>query len=303
MRIRHALLAITAMVMATVAAEEGADNPVVVITTSHGDIVCELFADQAPETVKNFVALAEGTKAWTDPASDEKRQEPFYDGLTFHRIIKGFMIQGGCPLGSGEGGPGYNFADEINPKHLKIDSQKLFPDGFAGQAHPIGAQIVHHMQMAWLRHHMQQAGAGPQTGQEELQQLQQQAIQALHAMIQEQGPEGSIRVMGQDPDQLLNMTVMDVNKAQGYEYNEDLPPSSPPVRGSLAMANVGPNTNGSQFFINLADTPHLTGRHTVFGKVIDGMDVVDAIGEVQVDSPQQGRPQEPVTIVRIRQRQ
>ena len=303
MRIRHCLVAMMVTVVAAVAAQESTDNPVVVIATNHGEIVCELFADQAPETVKNFIALAEGDKAWTDPASDEERQEPFYDGLTFHRVLKGFMIQGGCPLGNGNGGPGFTFADEINPENMKLENANLFPEGFEGRPHPIGGQIVQHMQTAWLRQHMMQAGAGPESGQEELQQLQMQAIQALQTMVEEQGPEGFIRALGQNPDELLQMTVMDINKAQGFEYNDELPPSSVPVRGSLAMANSGPDTNGSQFFINLADTPHLNGRHTVFGQVIEGMEVVDAIGAVAVNNEREGRPQEAVTITRIRQRQ
>lgn len=122
--------------------------------TEKGDIVFELYADKAPVTVNNFVFLS---------------REGFYDGTTFHRVIKGFMAQGGDPTGTGMGGPGYKFKDEFNPS---------------------------------LRH------SGP---------------------------------------------------------------------GILSMANAGPNTNGSQFFITHAPTPHLDNRHAVFGKVIDGMDVVLAI--------------------------
>ena len=83
--------------------------------TNHGDIVVTLFADQAPKTVANFVGLATGTKEYTDPKTGAPTTGNFYDGLTFHRVIDGFMIQGGCPLGTGTGGPGYNFDDEIHP--------------------------------------------------------------------------------------------------------------------------------------------------------------------------------------------
>jgi len=83
--------------------------------TNHGDIVVTLFADQAPKTVANFVGLATGTKEYTDPQTGAPTSGNFYDGLTFHRVIDGFIIQGGCPLGTGTGGPGYNFDDEIHP--------------------------------------------------------------------------------------------------------------------------------------------------------------------------------------------
>jgi peptidyl-prolyl cis-trans isomerase A (cyclophilin A) len=84
--------------------------------TNHGDIKVQLFEDHAPKTVRNFVGLATGEQPWQDPRSGAERTEPFYDGLTFHRVIPGFMIQGGCPVGDGRGGPGYTFDDEIHPE-------------------------------------------------------------------------------------------------------------------------------------------------------------------------------------------
>lgn len=86
-----------------------------ILHTSAGDITIELFPDQAPKTVRNFVGLATGSGQWTDPRSGKPSNAPFYDGLVFHRVIPNFMIQGGCPLGTGTGGPGYTFDDEINP--------------------------------------------------------------------------------------------------------------------------------------------------------------------------------------------
>ena len=144
--------------------------------TSVGKFTAELYADKTPKTVANFVGLADGSKDWTHPGTkDKKKGVPYYDGIVFHRVIEGFMIQGGDPLGKGFGGPGYNFEDEFHPS---------------------------------LRH-----------------------------------------------DAL----------------------------GILSMANAGPNTNGSQFFITLGPTPHLDRRHSVFGKVIDGLDVVKAIGQAKTD--------------------
>jgi peptidyl-prolyl cis-trans isomerase A (cyclophilin A) len=158
-------------------------------STSHGAFTIRLFEKDAPKTVANFVGLAEGTQKWTDPKTGASVERPFYDGLVFHRIIDGFMIQGGDPLGNGTGGPGYKFGDEFHPQ---------------------------------LRH----------------------------------------------------------DKA-----------------GILSMANAGPNTNGSQFFITLAPTPHLDNRHSVFGEVVEGLDVVRRIGSVATG--RQDRPVEPVTIDRV----
>ena len=154
--------------------------------TSEGNFKVRLFDEQVPKTVANFVGLAEGTKEWKDPATHEKKKTPFYDGVIFHRIIEGFMIQGGDRLGQGTGGPGYQFEDEFHPS---------------------------------LKH----------------------------------------------------------DKA-----------------GILSMANSGPNTNGSQFFITLGPTPHLDRRHSVFGEVVEGMDVVKKIGSVKT-----GRQDRPVTDVAI----
>src|SRR5216117_1199593 len=145
--------------------------------TSAGDIRIELFGNHAPKTVKNFVDLATGAVEWKHPGTAAKTSEPLYNGTIFHRVIAGFMIQGGDPLGQGTGGPGYNFGDEFSAK---------------------------------LRH----------------------------------------------------------SKA-----------------GILSMANRGPNTNGGQFFITLADTPWLNDKHSVFGEVIDGMDVVKKIGSTATSKP------------------
>jgi cyclophilin family peptidyl-prolyl cis-trans isomerase len=143
------------------------------MTTNHGDIVIELFDDDAPKTVENFRTLA---------------GKGFYDGLTFHRIIRDFMIQGGCPQGTGTGGPGYTFEDEINDHKV--------------------------------------------------------------------------------------------------------------VRGALAMANAGPDTNGSQFFIVTTDAaPWLDGKHTVFGRVTSGLDVVDTLEALPTDG--RDRPQHPATIEKL----
>ena len=154
--------------------------------TSEGNFTVRLNEEEAPNTVANFVGLAEGTKEWTDPKTGQKVKKPYYEGLIFHRVIDGFMIQGGDPLGVGSGGPGYRFEDEFSPK---------------------------------LRHSKE---------------------------------------------------------------------------GILSMANAGANTNGGQFFITLAPTPHLDNHHSVFGEVVEGMDVVRKIGKVKTGV--NDKPVTPVTM-------
>ena len=163
-------------------------------TTSEGNFTVRLFDQEAPKTVENFVGLADGTKEWTDPRTNRKVKQPYYNGIVFHRVIDGFMIQGGDPLGQGIGGPGYTFADEFHPK---------------------------------LRH----------------------------------------------------------NKA-----------------GLLSMANRGPNTNGGQFFITLGPTPHLDDRHSIFGEVVDGMDVVRTIGSTKTDANDRPLKEVVITSVKIERR-
>jgi len=170
-----------------------------VIRTSMGDIEVELYKKDAPKTTENFAKLAE---------------KGYYDNLTWHRVIKGFMIQGGDPSGDGTGGPGYSFADEINPTNLGLTEQQISD-----------------------------------------------------------------------------------NIAAGYTYNYALKSHKVEV-GSLAMANSGPNTNGSQFFIvTEQNQPSLDGKYTVFGKVIKGQNVAVAISQVETDD--KDKPVTPVNIISI----
>ena len=164
-----------------------------VLETTMGEIRLELHAEQAPRTVASFVGLAEGTREWTDPASGEPRtQTPLFDRVLFHRVINGYIIQTGDPLGSGTGGPGYSFPDEF--------TDSLSHDG----------------------------------------------------------------------------------------------------AGVVSMANSGPDTNGSQFFITLAEATHLDYKHTIFGHVVGGMDVVEAIGAVPTGSRIKNRPDQDVLLRRVR---
>lgn len=250
-------------------ADEPTPDPHCMIKTNHGDIVVRLFAEDAPKTVENFLGLAEGTKVFIDPTTSNKVRKAYYNGLTFHRVIKGFMIQGGCPLGNGEGGPGYQFEDEINADALGLDKMKVLNE--EGQPHPwLAVRSQEDFNNRVLLPLFRAMGI---TSNEELAERQEEVNQRVHAM-----------------------TLKDAYVNLGYQYDDTLK-SHPPKRGFVAMANSGPNTNGSQFFINLVDTPWLTGKHTVFGRVVKGMDVVDRIGEEPVTSAH--LPVDPVRIISI----
>jgi peptidyl-prolyl cis-trans isomerase A (cyclophilin A) len=245
-------------------------NPVAVIKTSHGEISVELLAREAPLTVGNFLGLVDGTKEFKDPKTGEMVKRPFYDGLTFHRVIDGFMIQGGCPLGTGSGSPGYKFKDEINGKSLGLDKEKAFAKG-----------VPH----KWLLIKNQA-------------QFNQQIVRPLLLRMGIKDNETLQKRMPEVRQKMEALTLLGVYTNMGYLYDESLS-SSPMKRGMLAMANSGPNTNGSQFFINTVDNPYLNGKHTVFGRVVEGMETVDRITKVDVRMPA-ATPKEPVTIVSIR---
>ena len=172
------------------AATTAPTQPTAIIQTTAGNITCTLFPDKAPLTVANFIGLATGTKAWKDPKTGKMMHTPLYDGTIFHRVIPNFMIQGGDPIGTGSGDPGYSFKDE---------------------------------------------------------------------------------------------------------FTDDLTFNQP---GRLAMANSGPNTNGSQFFITEVPTPHLNGKHTIFGQCED-LDVVKKIARLASD-PRNDRPYDPPKITHIK---
>jgi peptidyl-prolyl cis-trans isomerase A (cyclophilin A) len=248
----------------------GGDNPMVRIKTNYGDLEVELFKEAAPKTVENFINLAEGKKEYTDPATGEKKKDNFYDGLTFHRVIEGFMIQGGDPKGDGTGGPGYRFEDEINADDLGLDEILALDK----QGAPHDYLLIR--------------------SQEDFNRL---VMLPLLMDMGIQSEEDFEERKDEIEKRLFSLSLKDVYENIGYSYDDSLE-SYHPKKGYLAMANSGPNTNGSQFFINLIDTPWLAGKHTVFGKVVSGMDVVEKIGTVQVD--QQAKPMEPVTIESIR---
>jgi peptidyl-prolyl cis-trans isomerase A (cyclophilin A) len=268
---RHLIL--LALAAACAAAEPAPVHPLADIVTSKGTIRVALFADEAPMTVETFLGLAAGTREFTDPATKAAVKRPFYDGLTFHRVIKGFMIQGGDPLGSGAGGPGFAFADEINARSLGLEQETVLTAG--DQPNPACGYMMEQFQQVCVMPALVARRIGAQTPRAE-------QLAALDAIMPE----------------LRRITLRQFYEKLGYKYDDALPASHRPLKGSLAMANSGPGTNGSQFFINLGDTPHLAGKHTVFGEVVGGQDVVEAIGNVPVGPGD--RPVEPVTILSVR---
>jgi cyclophilin family peptidyl-prolyl cis-trans isomerase len=242
------------------------------IRTSLGEIRCKLYDQACPVTVQNVIEMSEGRRAWTDPATGQQVNRPLYDGLTFHRVIPGFMIQGGDPKGNGQGGPGFQFKDEINAVSLGLDKEMALQ---GDQLHPSIAYMGRQFVGTYLDPRLAGRGIGPTSTAEE-------RNAAIAAIL----------------PQLQTISLMEFYKDLGYRYDAALPPSKKPVRGVLAMANSGPNTNGSQFFINLGDTPHLAGKHTVFGEVVAGMEVAVAIAGVPRD--ERDMPRSPVKIIGIR---
>ncbi len=245
-------------------------NPVVMMKTSMGDITIELFEDAAPETVKNFIGLAQGEKEFTDAITGKKVKKNFYDGLKFHRVIKDFMIQGGCPLGNGQGNPGYRFKDEINADILGLSKLKAF-DKKTGPHSSLGIRS----QADYFR-----IIIGP-------------LCKKLGILSNEEFQKRE----DEFNEKLFSMSLKEAYENTGYIYSKDLK-SVKPLKGYLAMANSGPSTNGSQFFINLIDTPWLTGKHTVFGKVIKGMDIIEKIGLVKTGAG--SMPEKDIKILSVR---
>lgn len=234
---------------------ENSGNPLVQIETTMGTIVLELFPREAPQTVANFLALAQGSKEFVDPETGKWINRPFYNGLTFHRVIENFMIQAGSPSGKSNDGPGYSFNDEINARSLGLDKMPVLDN--KGQTHRLlGINNQTDFQNKILAPLYQELGISNQT--------------ELDANI----AEIDIR--------LREMTVKESYENMGYQYTETVI-SRTLVKGVIAMANNGPNSNGSQFFITLIDTEWLTGKYTVFGKVRAGVEVLEAIASVQVD--------------------
>jgi len=241
-------------------------NPVAVIETSLGIITVELYRHAAPKTVENFIGLARGEKEFTD--NDGKpAKRPYFDGLIFHRVIPNFMVQGGDIKGNGTGGPGYQFADEINAKALGLDKTKVSASPMARNE---VAQVVRGEIFKKLNIHSQADLTAK--------------MKQAEAMLKS------------EQEKWANKSLEELYKARGVVYTDGLESESN-TKGSLSMANAGPNTNGSQFFISVVDNLYLDGKHTVFGRVLGGLDVAENITKVERD--QQDRPKTNVVMKKV----
>lgn len=251
-----------------------APNPVVLMRIQeYGMVEIELYPDAAPKTVKNFIDLAEGKKEWTHPVTKEKSKRPLFDGLKFHRVIADFMLQGGDPAANGSGGPGYFFKDEINAKGLGLDKMMAVADG---RPHP---NLLIRNKQDWQRVVL-------------IPLLKDMKID-LRDMKAQQARQGDIM------KRIETMTLKQAYEIQGYKFDDSLTPYGM-KRGFIAMANSGPNTNGSQFFLNVKDNDYLTGKHTVFGKVVKGLEIVDKISKVRTSGAPTDRPLKDVVIDFVR---
>lgn len=245
------------------------DKVKVVMKTNMGSIELELDRSIAPKTVDNFVGLANGTKEWKDPQTGEMVKKPFYDGLAFHRVISDFMIQGGCPIGNGTGGPGYTFEDETY----------VYGDDIYGEiANPDDAYRVYTDVIVPFFQRSQQ----DDTFDEEL-------IAIITQCQQENSPAP---IMTKPYEFYYEKTnSQPLKAAKGLTATVDY--------GTICMANSGPNTNGSQFFIvtKKEGCSWLNGKHTVFGKVTKGMDIVHKIEGVEKGA--NDKPVKPVIIEKV----
>ena len=262
------ILLLSVLVLSVCANKQEEGKVRVLMKTSMGDIELELDKTLAPNTVDNFVGLAMGTKEYTDPTTKEVKTGKFYDGLIFHRVIKDFMIQGGCPLGTGTSGPGYQFEDECYTNGERLEGT-IEDEETAFQVYM--DLIVPHMQ-----------ANGPENANEEVLEI----IQGI-----QQSNSG---------EPLFGKEIADIERITGMGpiYQKTL--IAPVAYGTICMANAGPNTNGSQFFIVTKSdgADWLNGRHTVFGKVTKGMDVVHKIENVEKGPGD--RPVEEVKIISVR---
>ena len=239
--------------------------------TSKGEIVVKLLEKEAPKTVSNFIGLANGTQDWTNPKSKKKIKKPFYKGLIFHRVISNFMIQGGCPLGNGTGGPGYSFEDEF---FHEVKNTTLIDN----ETKAIGAWNAIFIPYYQQYHNTETRGAdGPS--------------KELNELIKKVLKNNSL-------DVLKGKTYLDYMKKASMDENQNgLMLNSLVDYGTLCMANSGPNSNGSQFFIvtKKEGASWLNGKHTVFGNVVAGIDIVH-----QIESVTTGASDKPIEDVVIK---
>lgn len=242
-------------------AMEDSANPLIQLDTARGDIYIELLPAEAPDNVGRILALIRGELEIEDPVNGFSFQPRYYDGMRFHRVIPGFVIQTGAAVNHPLGEPGEPLADEINADALGLNQEPLMlPDGSFNKLLGVANREA----------------------------FESQVLEPLYADLNIGSAEVLENRQYQVLDRLQSLSVKELYQLQGYRYRTDIQ-TRPIQRGIVALANRGPNSNSGEFFIALDDEPTLTGKYTVIGRVVEGMDVADAIGSSAVDPQRYSR--------------
>jgi len=242
-------------------AMEDPQNPLIRISTSQGEMYLELFPAEAPSNVENFIALAEGEKEFTNPDTGELIQARYYNGMRFHRVVPGFIIQAGSPAYNPLGLQLKLLDDEINADALGLDQiSALNPDGSFADVLNIESKTDFH----------------------------EEVLTPLYSQGNITDVDAALSRQYQVLEALQGLSVKSVYENQGYRY-DDSRESRPFERGTVALANSGPDSNGPEFFISLTAAPWLSGKYTVIGKVIEGQEVMDSIGNTAINPDQFSR--------------
>lgn len=234
---------------------ESDSNPLLQFDTSRGDIFIELLPREAPENVANVLALVRGEKEIEDPDSGFVFRPNYYDGQRFHRVIPDFLIQTGASVNHPLGAPGDTLADEINANSLGLDRQLVLLPG--GAINPI-LDI------------------------NDRSEFEDEVLEYLLADMDIDSEDELMEEQERLFSRLRSLSIKQLYELQGYTYHSRYP-TRPILRGTVALANSGPDSNSAEFFIALNDSPSLNGKYTVIGKVVEGLEVVDAIASTAID--------------------
>jgi cyclophilin family peptidyl-prolyl cis-trans isomerase len=237
---------------------EDSQNPLIRISTSKGEMYLELYPLEAPDNVENFIALAEGEKEFTNLETGEPIQSRYYNGMRFHRVVPGFIIQAGSPAVNPLGLQVSLLNDEIDANALGLDQiPALNPDGSFADVLNIESKPDFHEEI----------------------------LTPLYSQRNITDVEAALSRQYQVLETLQELSVKSVYENQGYRYDDSLE-SRPIERGTVALANSGPDSNGPEFFISLTAAKWLWGKYTVIGKVVEGQEVMDSIGNTAIDPGQ-----------------
>jgi len=236
-------------------AMEDPTNPLILLSTSTGDIYIELLSREAPNNVENFLALAHGEIEFINPNSNTSFQPRYFDGMQFHRVVPGFVVQAGSPYHNPLGMPSNLLSDEINANSLGLDQQQVLDaDGNFNSLLNIQSKEEFHEIL----------------------------LKPLYASLEIESEAEMLDRQFEIFNTLNSLTIKQAYENEGYRYTNERP-TRKITRGIVALANAGPNQNGPEFFIALENSPWLSGRNTVIGKIVEGMETADAIGNTEID--------------------